>query len=57
MSAQRIGNFQVLGTLGSGAHSQILHIRRTEDAKSYALKIVTIGGSDESKFLAQAQHE
>jgi serine/threonine protein kinase len=57
MSALRIGKFQVLGTLGRGAHSQIMHIRRQEDAKQYALKVVTIGGPDEVKFLEQAQHE
>jgi eukaryotic-like serine/threonine-protein kinase len=53
----RIGPFQVLGPLGTGAHSTILHIRRTEDAKHYALKVVTIGDPEEQKFLDQAQHE
>src|SRR2546426_4518188 len=52
-----IGKFQVLGTLGTGAHSTILHIRRQADAKQYALKVVPIGGSEEYKFLEQAQHE
>lgn len=52
-----IGKFQVLGTLGSGAHSTILHIRRSADAKQYALKVVPIDGQDEQKFLHQAKHE
>lgn len=53
----RIGSFQVLGTLGKGAHSTILHIRRSADSTQYALKVVLIRGSDEHKFLEQAQHE
>jgi eukaryotic-like serine/threonine-protein kinase len=52
-----IGNYQVLGTLGSGAHSTILHIRRSRDSKHYALKVVPIGGKTDLKFLEQAQHE
>jgi serine/threonine protein kinase len=53
----RIGKFQVLGTLGTGAHSTILHVRRSEDSTNYALKVVPIEGADENKFLEQAQHE
>jgi serine/threonine protein kinase len=52
-----IGKFQVLGTLGKGAHSTILHIRRNADSKQYALKIVPIDGPKDHKFLEQAQHE
>src|ERR1700745_3276155 len=52
-----IGKFQVLGTLGSGAHSTILHIRRSADSKQYALKVVPITGSEDHKFLEQAQHD
>src|SRR5438309_8207727 len=52
-----IGKFSVLGKLGTGAHSTILHIRRHADSKQYALKVVPIGGRDEVKFLEQAQHE
>jgi serine/threonine protein kinase len=52
-----IGKFQVLGTLGNGAHSTIFHIRRSADAKHYALKVVPIAAADEHKFLEQAQHE
>jgi serine/threonine protein kinase len=53
----RIGSFQVVETLGTGAHSTILHIRRSEDSTHYALKVVPLGGPDEAKFLEQAQHE
>lgn len=55
--AEKIGKFHVLGTLGSGAHSTILHIRRVADAKQFALKVVVIGGPDDLKYLEQAQHE
>jgi len=57
MSDLRIGNFHVLGQLGTGAHSAILHIRRSADSKHYALKVVPIGGPKDRKFLDQAQHE
>jgi serine/threonine protein kinase len=53
----RIGKFQVLGELGSGAHSSILHVRRSEDSKQYALKVVPVDGPEDNKFLEQAQHE
>lgn len=52
-----IGKFQVIGTLGSGAHSKILHIRRECDKKQYALKVVPIDTKDDHKYLTQAQHE
>jgi serine/threonine protein kinase len=55
--ASAIGSFQVLGTLGKGAHSSILHIRRASDGKQYALKIVPIASAEEHKFLEQAKHE
>jgi serine/threonine protein kinase len=57
MSEVRIGKFQVLGELGTGAHSTILHIRRSEDSKNYALKVVPIASAEDRKFLEQAQHE
>ena len=53
----KIGKFQVLQTLGSGAHSSILHIRRDADAKEYALKVVNIEDKDDLKYLEQAKHE
>ena len=52
-----IGSFQILGTLGTGAHSTILHIRRSSDSKQYALKVVPIEDKDEQKYLEQARHE
>jgi serine/threonine protein kinase len=53
----QIGKFQVLGELGSGAHSKILHIRRSADSKQYALKVVPINEPEDMKFLEQAQYE
>jgi len=57
MSHQAIGPFQILGNLGSGAHSKILHIRCSGDGKQYALKVVPIDSKEDRKFLEQAQHE
>ena len=57
MSVDKIGKFQVLDTLGSGANSSILHIRRDADGKEYALKVVPIDGKDDLKYLEQAKHE
>jgi serine/threonine protein kinase len=55
--SEKIGSFQVLGNLGEGAHSTILHIRRNSDGRQYAIKIVKIETADEQKFLEQAEHE
>jgi len=52
-----IGSFQILGTLGSGAQSTILHIRRGADGKQYALKVVHLETKEDHKYLQQAQHE
>jgi serine/threonine protein kinase len=57
MSDFRIGKFQVVGQLGAGAHSSILHVRRSADGRNYALKVVPIHGQADHKFLEQAQHE
>lgn len=57
MSVDKIGKFTVLGTLGSGANSSILHIRRADDDREYALKLVSVGEKDELKYLEQAKHE
>jgi len=57
MAGQAIGNFQILGTLGKGANSTILHVRCSNDSKQYALKVVPIESKEDSKFLEQAQHE
>jgi eukaryotic-like serine/threonine-protein kinase len=53
----KIGKFQVLGNLGMGANSSILHVRRSSDSRQYALKVVPISAPEDRKFLAQAQHE
>jgi serine/threonine protein kinase len=52
-----IGKFQVVGQLGTGAHSTILHVRRSADGKNYALKVVPIDGPEDKKFQEQAEHE
>jgi len=57
MAIDRIGKVQVLATLGAGAHSSILHVRRAEDSREYALKVVSIDGETDKKFLEQAKHE
>lgn len=57
MSDIRIGRFQVLGTLGKGAHSTLLHVHRSADGRNYALKVVPITEPDDLKFLEQARHE
>jgi serine/threonine protein kinase len=57
MAIDKIGKFTILNTLGNGAHSSILHIRREADSKEYALKLITIEDKDDLKYLEQAKHE
>src|SRR5215470_4925045 len=57
MTVDSIGKYTVLGTLGKGAHSTILHIRRQADSRDYALKVVNIDDKDDLKFLDQARDE
>jgi serine/threonine protein kinase len=57
MSEFQIGRFQVVGTLGTGAHSTILHVRRSADGKNYALKVVPLEDPEDEKYLVQARHE
>ncbi|HEY7329425.1 MAG TPA: serine/threonine-protein kinase [Gemmataceae bacterium] len=57
MSDFRIGRFQILGTLGQGAHSTLLHVRRSADGRNYALKVVPINEAEDMKFLEQSRHE
>jgi len=53
-----IGSFKILATLGSGAHSTILQIRRNNDPRNYALKVINIEDPEEDlKFKVQAEHE
>jgi serine/threonine protein kinase len=56
-SGDQIGKFEVRGTLGTGANSAILHVRRHADGRQYALKVVPISGADDQKYLEQAEHE
>jgi serine/threonine protein kinase len=57
IQVRSIGRFHILGTLGKGAHSTILHIRRSLDSTQYALKVVPLESKEDQKFLEQAQHE
>ena len=57
MAVTRIGKFQILETLGAGANSSILRVRRAEDGIEYALKIISLEDEDDKKFLDQAKHE
>lgn len=57
MVIDKIGKFTVLGTLGSGAHSRILHVRRADDDREYALKLISLDAKDDLKYLEQAKHE
>ena len=57
MVIDKIGKITVLGPLGSGAHSNILHVRRADDDREYALKLVPIDSKDDLKYLEQAKHE
>jgi serine/threonine protein kinase len=57
MAGMSIGKFSVVSTLGNGAHSTILQVRRNADFKTYALKVVPIHDEDDMKFLDQARHE
>ena len=57
MAIDSIGKVEVLETLGAGAHSSILQVRRQDDGKLYALKVVPIDGDEDKKYLEQARHE
>ncbi|WP_149110884.1 serine/threonine protein kinase [Limnoglobus roseus] len=57
MTDEKIGKVKILKTLGTGAHSTILHVRREADAREFALKLVPIETEDDKKFLEQAKHE
>ena len=57
MAIEKIGRVTVLGTLGAGANSTILRVRREADARDYALKIIPVTCEDDHKYLEQARHE
>jgi serine/threonine protein kinase len=54
---EKIGQYQVMGKLGEGAQSEILHIRRSSDARQYALKVVPVKKASDQKYVEQAEHE
>jgi serine/threonine protein kinase len=56
-SMTEIGPFEVLEPLGRGAGSSILKVRRKGDAKIYALKVVSVQGPDDVKYVEQCQLE
>ena len=53
----KIGKVVVLATLGAGANSSIVRVRRESDGREYALKLVPIDSDDDKKYLDQAKHE
>ena len=57
MSIDSIGKVAILETLGTGANSTILRVRREADNREYALKLVPIETEEDKKFLDQAKHE
>src|SRR4051812_12438461 len=57
MSIEKIGAFTVLSKLGEGAHSSIMRVRRADDGREYALKVINLDTADDNKFLEQAKHE
>ena len=48
--------FEVLKELGSGAYSQVYHVKRHEDQKEYALKVVKLSTLNE-KMLQNSLNE
>lgn len=55
--SEPIGPFTVLDTLGQGAGSTILKVRRKADERVYALKVIVVRDPDDMKFVSQAEHE
>jgi len=52
-----LDQFEVLGELGHGAASRILHIRDPASYQHFAMKVVIGRSADEQKYLDQAKHE
>ena len=48
--------FEVLKELGSGAYSKVYHVKRHEDQKEYALKVVKLSTLNE-KMLQNSLNE
>lgn len=53
----KIGKFDVLEQLGKGAGSTVFKVRRHEDGKTYALKVVKVQEADDKRYIEQLQHE
>ncbi|QDU63942.1 Serine/threonine-protein kinase PknB [Planctomycetes bacterium Pan216] len=55
--SEPIGQYKVLGELGSGASSRIFKVRLESDGKEYALKVISVSSSEDRKFVAQAERD
>lgn len=53
----RIGNVTVLGELGHGAGSRVFLVRRDEDGREYALKVLHCDPERRQRYLEQFQNE
>ena len=48
--------FEIIRQLGKGAYSQVYHVKRFEDQKEYALKVVKLSELDQ-KMLQNSLNE
>ncbi|MFH0983802.1 MAG: serine/threonine-protein kinase [Planctomycetota bacterium] len=55
--SELVPGYRILGQIGVGAHSTIHQAVRTTTGKFYAIKRVVHEGSDDAKFIAQAETE
>jgi len=53
----KIGKFDVIEPIGKGAGSTIFKVRRHEDGKVYALKVVKVLEAEDKRYLDQLQRE
>ncbi len=53
----QIGKFEVLGHTWERASSTIFKVRRLADNRIYAMKVVTIRGKEDMKYVDQAELE
>ena len=51
----KIGKFTVQANLGTGAHSSILQVRRAEDSRTYALKVVNIDEPEDMRIRTSSR--
>ena len=52
-----IGKVELLGELGRGAGSVVFKVRRADDGKIYALKVVKVAKPDDVRFVEQVETE